>query len=530
MNPFASVVDLQRQSLDAAVDYTRKTTSLAEQVERVSDVDVGMTPSEVVYRENKLELLHYNPEAAGIDPETTHDIPILIVYALINKPYILDLQPDRSVVRRLLEAGFDVYLIDWGEPSLLDSGLTLNDYVSRYIDNCVETVRDRSGTDEVNLLGYCMGGTMSVMYASLFPEKVRNLGLMAAGLCFSDTGGILELWGDEEFYDAEQVADTFGNIPADFLDTGFALMDPVANYVTKYLRLYDNVDDDEFVENFARMERWLSEGIDVAGETYQEFLEDIYQENKLARNEMELNGRHVDLESITMPIIQIVGQYDHLIPPESSTSFNELVASDDVETINAHTGHIGLSVSSKSHAELWPSVADWFAERSEAAAEPAGETTHTESDDADTDSAETAEVETAVRDDTAEVEDEPVEDETTEVEDQPLGEEAAAAEEETTEVEEESVGEEAAETADKSAEDAGPSESTFRKGLDGPDEMALESLRGIGPQYSERLQSAGIENIEALAAADAKALNEKTEISVERLGDWIERAADPQSE
>jgi len=516
MNPFAAAVDLQRQNLEAAVDYTRKTTSLAEQVERVSDVDVGMTPSEVVYRENKLELLHYTPEEAGIDPETTHDIPILIVYALINKPYILDLQPDRSVVRRLLEAGFDVYLIDWGEPSLLDSGLTLDDYVSRYLDNCVETVCDRSGVDEVNLLGYCMGGTMSVMYASLFPEKVRNLGLMAAGLCFSDTGGVLELWGDEEYYDAEQVADAFGNIPADFLDAGFALMDPVANYVTKYLRLYDNVDDDEFVENFARMERWLAEGIDVAGETYQEFLEDIYQENKLARNEMELNGRHVDLESITMPIIQIVGQYDHLIPPESSTPFNELVASDDVETINARTGHIGLSVSSKSHAELWPSVADWFAERSKAADKPIGETAHTEGDDADLDSgkpdtAETAEAETALGDDAAEVEDEPGETETTAVEDEPVGEKAA-------------------EIADESAEDAGPSQSAFQKGLDGSDELALESLRGIGPQYSERLRSAGVENLEALAVADAEVLNEKTEIPLERLEDWIELAGNPQSE
>jgi len=288
MNPLTATVEAQQRTLEATTEYMQRLPKLAEQVERVADIDVGMTPSEVVYTENKLELLHYKPEEAGIEPESTHDVPILIVYALINKPYILDLQPDRSVVRRLLEAGFDVYLIDWGEPSRLDASLTLEDYVTRYTDNCVDVVCERSDQESINLLGYCMGGTMGVMYASLFPEKVRNLGLMAAGLCFDDTGGVLELWGEKSYYDPQTVTNTFGNVPADFLDVGFALMDPVSNYVSKYLRLYDNVEDDEFVENFARMERWLAEGIDVAGATYEQFIEDIYQDNKLAKNELSL--------------------------------------------------------------------------------------------------------------------------------------------------------------------------------------------------------------------------------------------------
>ncbi|MFO7834508.1 MAG: class III poly(R)-hydroxyalkanoic acid synthase subunit PhaC, partial [Halohasta sp.] len=388
MNPFTAAVDTQRRSLAATAEYVEKLPTLAEQVERVSDIEVGLTPNEVVYEENKLELLHYTPEMAGIEPETRQDVPILIVYALINKPYILDLQPDRSVIRRLLEGGFDVYLIDWGEPSRLDASLTIEDYVTRYTDNCVDVVRERADQESINLLGYCMGGTMGVMYAALFPEKVRNLGLMAAGLCFDNTGGVLELWGEEEYYDAEQVADAFGNIPADFLDIGFALMDPVSNYVSKYLRLYDNVEDDEFVENFARMERWLDEGIDVAGETYREFIEEIYQDNKLARNEFSLGDDHVDLAAIEMPIVQVIGHYDHLIPPESSTGFNDLVPG-EVTTFEAQSGHIGLSVSSSSHDELWPNVAQWFAERSQ----PDVEDDESEHDEAEHDEAEEDEAE-----------------------------------------------------------------------------------------------------------------------------------------
>jgi polyhydroxyalkanoate synthase len=209
-----------------------------------------------------------------------------------------------------------------------------------------------------------MGGTMSVMYAALHPEKVRNLGLMAAGLCFDGTGGILEMWGDEEFFDPGTITETFGNVPAEFLDVGFALMDPVTNYVTKYGTLYDNIDDEEFVANFARMERWLNDPIDVAGVAYREFLEDIYQANELYRNELELNGERVDLEAITMPVIQVIGEYDHLIPPEASRPFNDVVGSDDTELMEFSTGHIGLSVSSSTHEHLWPAVADWFAERS----------------------------------------------------------------------------------------------------------------------------------------------------------------------
>ncbi|WP_303657570.1 class III poly(R)-hydroxyalkanoic acid synthase subunit PhaC [Haladaptatus caseinilyticus] len=359
MNPFTLITDMQRQQWEKATEMMDKSTVLPEQIERMSDVEVGQTPCREVYSENKLTLKHYEPTT-----DKQHDVPILIVYALINRPYILDLQQDRSVVKTLLDQGFDVYMIDWGEPSKLDAHLTLYDYVDRYIDNCVDVVRERSGEDSINVLGYCMGGTMSAMYASLHPDKVKNLGLMAAGLSFDGDGGVLELWGDDEYYSPEVLTETVGNVPSEFLDVGFALMDPVDNFVTKYVRLFDNIDNDEMVENFARMERWIGDGIDVAGETYRQFIEDIYQDDKLMRNELHLNGRHIDLDDIDMPVLQIVGEYDHLIPPEASKPFNEVVGSDDTSVLEFPTGHIGLSVSSSSHTKLWPKVCDWYAGRS----------------------------------------------------------------------------------------------------------------------------------------------------------------------
>jgi polyhydroxyalkanoate synthase len=368
-NPLAAALDAHTQTLEAVADASEKAAIAPETGATMETIDVGMTPSEVVYTENKLELLHYQPEEAGIEvpEEEQNDVPILIVYALINKPFILDLQPDRSVVRRLLEAGHDVYLIDWNEPSRLDQHLGLHDYVNRYMDNCVDEVRDRSGQDDINILGYCMGGTFSAIYTSLYPEKVNALGLMAAGLYFENTGGVLEEWGSEEYYDPEAVVETYGNVPATMLDDGFKLLDPVDNYVGKYVSLYENMENDDFVENFARMERWLDEAIDLAGQAYVEFLRDIYQDNSLYKNEMELNGEHVDTNNITVPMLQIMGEYDHLIPPAASKPFNDVVGTpeEDIKTIEYPTGHIGMSVSGSTHKEVWPKVCDWFHEVSE---------------------------------------------------------------------------------------------------------------------------------------------------------------------
>ena len=357
---FGAFARTQNDLWESMFDATANTASLPGAAERMREAEIDPTPHDVVYKENKLRLLHYKPLT-----DEQYDVPVLIVYALINKPYILDLQPNRSVVRRLLEDGFDVYLIDWGEPSRLDESLGVEDYVERYIDNCVEEVRERSGTD-VTVLGYCMGGTMSAMYAALYPEKVRNLALMASGLCFDGEGGVLELWGDGSYFNPDKISDAFGNAPAGFLNAGFDLLEPVENTFSKYVRLLDNLDDPNFIENFARMEKWLDDSPDVPGRAFAEFVEDIYQDNLLYKNELYLGDKHVDVNEIEMPVLQIVAEYDHLVPASASKPFNDVVASDDTEIIEQPTGHIGLSVSLSSHEQLWTRVGDWLAERSDA--------------------------------------------------------------------------------------------------------------------------------------------------------------------
>ncbi|UCG68495.1 MAG: class III poly(R)-hydroxyalkanoic acid synthase subunit PhaC [Thermoplasmata archaeon] len=347
-------------SLNDFQNMQRRIIKASELLMNPPDIDVGTAPCDVVYQEGKMKLLHYHPKV-----KKTHDVPLLIIYALINKPYILDLQPDRSVIRTLLSEGFDIYMIDWGTPTEADRFMTLDDYVNWYINDAVDFIREKHDMDSISLLGYCMGGTLSVMFTAIHPEKVRNFIVMAAPLDFKSDPGLLKLWSKKEYFDADKLVDIVGNVSGEFLNFGYLLLDPVNNLYSKYLKFIDKVDDDEFVKMFFRMEKWINDGIPVAGEAFREFISKLYQENQLVNNQLRLNGYKVDLKKIDMPLLSLVAKYDHLVPPESSMSFNDLVGSKDKKMMVFPTGHIGLSVSSATRAKLWPEVALWLRKRSD---------------------------------------------------------------------------------------------------------------------------------------------------------------------
>ncbi len=322
-------------------------------------VEVGMTPCDVVYEEGQMRLLHYHPVTK--DPLKP---PLLIVYAVINKPYILDLQPDRSVVAALQRRGVDVYMIDWGIPSSYDRHLGIGDYVNGYIDHAVAQICEREGVEQVSLMGYCIGGFLATIYAALHPGSVRNLILMASPIDFQVTNGLLHLWTKPEYFDPDLVVEAFGNVPADFLNGGFAVLDPLGNSTLKYMGLMEHADDPDFVDMFFRMEKWVADGVPVAGQFYKEFIRGGYQQNLLIQNRLKVGGEPVDLERITQPLLIIVAEKDHIVPPDSTRNLAKHVPSRDVKVLSMPVGHIGLSVGGEPHRVLWPDVADWIARRS----------------------------------------------------------------------------------------------------------------------------------------------------------------------
>ncbi len=352
----------QRALVEESIANFNRMAQLPSVWQRVQQVKKGATPSEVVYEEDRLRLLRYVPQGP-----VKFKTPLLFVFALVNRPYILDILPNKSVVAHFVKAGFDTYLIDWGTPTDADRHLTLEAYVQGYLRNVVKHLQDRTGSSRVSVLGYCMGGTMSAMFTALYPECVRNLILLAAGIDFSTRDGLLNLWSDPRYFDVDAFVDAYGNCPAEFLQACFLMLKPVRNLVAKPLTLLERADDKRFVDEFLTMETWLNDNVPVAGGVFRQFVKSLYQQNLLVKNQMRLGRKTVNLSRITCPVLNLMATQDDLVPPAQSEPFNDLIGSTDRKTIKLATGHIGMAVGSAAHRELWPQAVAWLAERSEPA-------------------------------------------------------------------------------------------------------------------------------------------------------------------
>lgn len=312
-----------------------------------------------MHREGTLSVLRYRRQTPA-----THAEPVLFCYALVNRPYILDLQPGKSVVERYLERGFDVYLIDWGVPTHQDRGLTLNDYVSGRLAKVVDFVLRERGLERLHLLGYCMGGTLSALYTAIQPCKVKTLTLLAAPIDFSGRESLLHVWTNRRSFDVDTLIDAHGNCPAAFLQTCFLAMRPVQNLLEKNISLLENLEDGRFLSSYFAMETWVNDNIPVAGATFREFVHKLYQNNELVRGEFDLGQQRIELEQIRCPLLLLTADKDHLVVPASTRGIRSCVGSRDVDELRIDAGHVGLVVSGKAHKTLWPAATRWLAERS----------------------------------------------------------------------------------------------------------------------------------------------------------------------
>ena len=346
--------------------------SLAEDTEKVqkrasraSDVllsplhyDLASIPYEIVYEEDRVKLKHYFRSETL---ESKLKTPLLVVYALINRETMLDLQPDRSVVKNFLQDGIDLYMVDWGYPTRKDRYLTIDDHVNGYMDNIVDFIRERHQIPKVNLMGICMGGTFSIIYSALHPDKIKNLITTVTPSSFDTDKGLLHIW--MKGVDVDKMIRAYGNIPGDLMNLGFLMLNPARLMIDKYVGFMENMDNKDFVENFVRMERWIFDSPDVPGETFRQFVEDCYKNNLLIQSKMYLDGKRVDLKKLTMPMLNFFGKYDHLVPPESCDQITKAVGSKDTEDVCLETGHIGIYVSSKFQRQFAPKIAQWLKAR-----------------------------------------------------------------------------------------------------------------------------------------------------------------------
>lgn len=343
------------QIAEELVATTEKLTKGYKTLQEVDTVEVATTPKELVWSCDKVKLFHYKRETP---PKCT--TPVLVSFAMLNRHDVLDIQPDRSLMKKLLDEGLDLYIMDWGYPTRADRYLTMEDYIDVYMNGAVDFLRKRHNTNKIHKMGICQGGTFSMIYAALYPEKLKSLTTYVAPFDFSTTKCMLYTW--TKYIDVDTMVDTVGTIPGETIDSAFGMLKPSMN-ISKYLGLLDTLEDKEKLMNFLRMEKWKSDLPAMPGEMYRKYINDLFRDNKLVKGEFELGGRKVNLKNVTIPFLNVYATEDTIIPNESTLSIMELIGSTDKKEYPFPGGHIGVFVGGKSQKELAPTVAKWVVTR-----------------------------------------------------------------------------------------------------------------------------------------------------------------------
>jgi polyhydroxyalkanoate synthase len=313
-----------------------------DQSHKYKDVEVGITEKILLLSDNKMNLYRYTPVKKNLNKT-----PILLVYALINRNYILDLIPGYSFAEFLINKGFDTYIIDWGIPSDEDRFLTLDYFIDRYIQRSVKKTLEHSGAKSLSMFGYCMGGHLATIYAALHNEYIKNLILLATPID-SRESKFVDMWADKEKLDIDKLVDAFGNVPARAMQQVFSLVRDKME-----AQYYGDIDAQDAVA------KWAYDNIDIAGECFKKYVKDIFQENRLLKGTMEINNRKVNLKKIKSDLMIISGEGDWVAPLKSTLILKELVSSKVKNSIRMDGGHLGFVVK-KDAKKIWEELSSWL--------------------------------------------------------------------------------------------------------------------------------------------------------------------------
>lgn len=356
-SPLANVLDFWADSLNT---QAKRSWNLTRHLFGVDRAKTGVTPKEAVWIDGKTTLYRYRSSAAPADRVAT---PVLLVTSLVSRSYILDLQPGNSFVEHLLSRGFDVFLIDWGQPDEAEATYTLETYVDGMLPQAVEVANRLGGDNGVTLFGYCYGGLLSLLYAAAHPEgPVRNLAVMATPVDFDQMPPAMSGVG-EHGIDPDHVLDRTGNVPAATVRASFNLLTPTAD-LTTVVDFWERLEDDAFLNGYQAMTGWTRDHVPFPGQTFKQTVRVFNDGNGFVNDELVIGGRRLHLSDIAVPFVNIVAERDHIVPAPAALPLTELVGSDDKTELLLPAGHVGLIVGGKSRAVCMPAMSDWILARS----------------------------------------------------------------------------------------------------------------------------------------------------------------------
>jgi polyhydroxyalkanoate synthase len=320
---------------------------------------VGQTPADVVHTENKWRLLRYRPRPEG----PAYRTPVLMVPALINRWYVLDLMPRKSFIEWLVARGHDVFMIDWGAPGPEDRYLTFDDVADRYLGRALRIAARSSDRGQAHLLGYCMGGILTAVHTAAHPDRVASLVQIAAPVRF-DGDGLLGTWTRTRAFDVGALVSASGNAPHRLLQGAFHMLRPTL-ILSKVAYLLEGAWDDQALDGFLALETWGNDNVSVPGEFFRRYIAELYRGDALVRGTFTLSGRPVRLEAIRCPLVNVTFDNDWIVPWRSAAALLDHVSSVDRTGLHLKGGHVGAVVSSRASQSLWPQLAAFWAARDE---------------------------------------------------------------------------------------------------------------------------------------------------------------------
>jgi polyhydroxyalkanoate synthase len=353
-NSAASISSRIRADVDRLLQRGRKGIDYLA----TSGPPMGVTPRDLIDQRGTMALYRYRPLANEI-----YRVPLLLVMALTNRGYILDLAPGQSLVEFLLRQGYDVFVIDWNAPRSDEARLRLEDYTVDLIPQAVARVQQASGESELSLVGYCMGGVLSTIHTALHPRgPVKNLVVLTTPIDFSQMK-LFSQWSDRRYFDVDKLVDATGNVPPGLIYESFNLLRP-ADQITAKVHLWDQMWNDEFVKSYRMFGRWGRDILPLPGELFRQMTKDIMWDNKLYRGEMVLGGKRVDLGRIEVPILHVAAEHDHIVPYDAAKPLIPMVGSTDKEELILKGGHVSVAAGGNAVRRLWPKLDAWLGGRS----------------------------------------------------------------------------------------------------------------------------------------------------------------------
>ena len=324
---------------------------------------VGVTPADVVHSENKWRLLRYRARPQGL----AYSTPVLLVPSLINRHYVLDLQPGKSFAEYLVAQGHDVLAIDWGTPGDEDRFLSFDDICDGYLGRAIRVAARLSPRNKAHLLGYCLGGTFAAIHTAARPEHVASLAAVAAPVRFEGDQGLLSAWTRSKSFDLGALVEACGNVPWQLMQSAFQMLRPTLP-LSKAVHLLDRAWDDASLDGFLALETWGNDNVSFPGACYRRYIEELYRGDALARGTLHLSGTPARLEEIRCPVLAVTFESDSIVPAPSARYLVETVGSSDKENLHLPGGHVGAMVSKGASKALWPRLSAFWAARD---AEPA---------------------------------------------------------------------------------------------------------------------------------------------------------------